>query len=101
MHATSSPQPAPPARIGRALARLLSAARSRHRRNIEAISASPLFAHGAAPRPAPDNVDARTTTTASHPGRDTDTVAFGVTCPGRPPMRFRITPSLSVLEHTA
>jgi hypothetical protein len=185
MHATPSPQPAPPARIGRVLARWLSAARSRNARGlvapgdstcppshlattdcttfiriwidaealrpgstdgihvadnrsaegsrhqgtpalstcvktggricweifnmspasdallqIEAISASPLFAHGAPPRTAPDNVDARTTI-AAHPGRDTYTVAFGVTCPGRPPMRFRITPSLSVLEHTA
>jgi hypothetical protein len=185
MHATPSPQPAPPVRIGRALARWLGAARSRRTRGavvpgdsphppndvatsdcttfiriwidaealrpgstdgihiadnrsadgsrhqgtpvlstcvkagspicweifnispasdailrIEAISASPLFAHGAPPRTAPDNVDARTTI-AVHPGRDTYTVAFGVTCPGRPPMRFRISPSLSVLEHTA
>lgn len=67
---------------------------------IHSISTSRLFAREAPPRPAPDNADAHTAI-AIHPGQDIYTIAFGVTRPGRPPLHFRITPSLAVLEHGA
>lgn len=67
---------------------------------IRSITTSALFAPDAQPRPAPDNADAYTAI-ATHPGSDTYAIAFDVIRPGQSAMRFRITPTLSVLEHNA